>query len=890
MATAAARIAPVYVKTQDKSLFRSYANNLIKGAVKRVRECNIPISGAYLGVTPDIADFYDIRLLKVIQEDGKTKVEVLAPHAERLGIKEFIAIKYPKMHTREFLLCKVVPVEEYVERVNKSAGLTDENKKWIKILVRHLTEGVFMLPAKEDLKNLAAGLDFDSDAAQCFYDKFVVDTIGKLPMLVVNINRPKVDADKKDVVDSTLGFKALLNYVSNENLSVGQVTVMNEIFIELERLLKHGTKDDKALALKAFGRIFDPKGEYGQFLSAVMKKRKGFVPVSGRKKGMSFCDFEKVCNANFNPTSITDDGLDKIEVSVKFGEDVTYACQHMELTVENALAALPVLQSLERMYQELTLDAAKEATKVAIYYRTNPFARLKSRKTKVDFKIRWSDDEPVLSCYDKDFQWEIDDSGTCERQEANDKNPVLYIQDALQEIRIAGMKQITATAEELKAIADDSRQGFDDEIKNKVAEFLSDESKYELFQTVYAQKMIFSDLTILKNMEIAAIEAQAEENHAREDEKAKQFINNKYAELFAALGNNIRCLFFDAGITNNDDKMYCLLASLVRDRSVMCKMNKLEDKDLEFTSTSFISKVFPEEYLLFILEHAGACYFTRDELLYANCKDGDVLHFSNGIGTGEDGQDAMCAVALEGDFVVKFEGKKAYATKYIGDIIQSKIPQPDFSQRIFITTDYKNVDAFNTNKNAFNDAVAVMFYPTDMNCSSYVNTLAKDGKKGLKISKAGNFKVPGTELGKKLYKDIKGEVVLSVSGYIEGRNASVAIAMVKNAQEATYAEKQEAVKLVTELEATRVSKTAKRYAPAAKPTAKSSNDFMNQLNAIKKADANKKEEVIADGVSETPVVLDKEPVKRNTKARSFLNSYRIDDEAQQMAAEMGFDL
>ena len=99
------------------------------------------------------------------------QAEVLCPIAEWNNIKKFIALKYPKMHILEFLKAIVVPVDEYCDRVDASTTLTDTQKFLVKDAARHQSKGLMALPAIEILKNMLAGMDFDGDAAQLYFDK-----------------------------------------------------------------------------------------------------------------------------------------------------------------------------------------------------------------------------------------------------------------------------------------------------------------------------------------------------------------------------------------------------------------------------------------------------------------------------------------------------------------------------------------------------------------------------------------------------------------------------------------------------------------------------------------------------------------------------------------------
>ena len=54
----------------------------------------------------------------------------------------------------------------------------------------------------------------------------------------------------------------LAKYAMNEDMkNVGQVTVMNEVFIELARLLRNGSYEEIDMALGTFHNIFNPEDD-----------------------------------------------------------------------------------------------------------------------------------------------------------------------------------------------------------------------------------------------------------------------------------------------------------------------------------------------------------------------------------------------------------------------------------------------------------------------------------------------------------------------------------------------------------------------------------------------------------------------------------------------------
>lgn len=846
VATIAMQIAPNYVKTKDQYLFRSFADNFIKGSVNRVSNCTVPLSGAYLMVSPDIATFYnDLKILGIVEENGKKYVEVLCPHAERLGIKYFVCIKYPKMHTQEFMLCKVVSIEEYCNRVDK-LNLPLIEKEFIKTNACHSSEGILVIPSIELLKNQMAGLDFDSDSAQCFYDKFVVDTISKLDMLAVKIEAP-TNTMSKHMYSSTLGMGMLAKYAMNEDMkNVGQVTVMNEVFIELARLLRNGSYEEIDMALGTFHNIFNPEDDDCDGDKCIRES------TSSKKRIQR--DFDQFGNA-CNTIKLSKEGLKYITVSMEYAKDIVYIARHMRLTPDNALKVLDALQSIERMYQELTIDAVKNAYDFTIPYEVSKYAKLKSRE-KIDFKILWNNK-------DKKFEYTADLRDT--EMLCNNSN-TLMIKDITQYARISGFDEIKKSAEKLLSI----NQKVDSLIINLISSALSDPVKKEVSDAIYSQRKIFGDINNLKIKELNLIKED-------DDSSSKQFINDKYNELFKVLANNIRIIFKEAGIVNNDDKMSCLFAAVAKEN-----INTNGEINFDASATNYIAKLLPEEYILFILDHYAETCMTKNKVLsYENCKDGDKIIFTNGTGVNKEGGKVITDASLNGEFIFRKEliikrcyknkvihsfsnknlnyygdiknsfktkysydkviGEKVWIEKPIKDFIQ--IPEVDLSQRLFITNDYKN------------DSENVLQSDIDELCVSAEVMLSASGKTGNgtinsiidktgRATRIGRIKVSNSKLERKLYHNFRGTISLTVSGSVKNegkRNAHICVGILSNVKEAS----QEEIKFVQENNVQIDSNVTESKVEVKSKLLQSMENKLNNQNIVDEKNKNVKKETIS---------------------------------------------
>lgn len=189
------RIAPQFAWKHYAPLWHSLVDNAIEGFMRRVRKLNIPTAGAYTKIVPDTAADFGVKILGIDKET--TEIEVVCPVASKHKIERLIGVKYPKMHFFEYMKGRVITWKEYWKRVDENDKLTDGQKAVIKEHVKHLSGGAIMIPAVEHLKNMLAGMDFDGDACQLFFDKDIVDVLFKGQTKAVIIDEDSEEEVKK---------------------------------------------------------------------------------------------------------------------------------------------------------------------------------------------------------------------------------------------------------------------------------------------------------------------------------------------------------------------------------------------------------------------------------------------------------------------------------------------------------------------------------------------------------------------------------------------------------------------------------------------------------------------------------------------------------------------
>lgn len=172
--------------------FQDNLNKALEGFGTRLEKLSVSTDGIYLKIIPDLSHFFGINLLQYDAEEGVC--EVLAPQLSKEGKRRAIAIKYPKMATDEF--AKIVPIapEDLVERARyhlEKGELTEEQFDVLQHLFYMLHDGIIMVPAIEELKNMLAGMDFDGDALVAYCDETLVDIIWAIKPVATTIMKDK---------------------------------------------------------------------------------------------------------------------------------------------------------------------------------------------------------------------------------------------------------------------------------------------------------------------------------------------------------------------------------------------------------------------------------------------------------------------------------------------------------------------------------------------------------------------------------------------------------------------------------------------------------------------------------------------------------------------------
>lgn len=559
-------VAPKFA-AQNKKLLGIAADQAIKRMVKAARGLNYPVPGGSRLVQMDFAADFGARILP----PGTCFMP---------GEKERVvfATRNPKMSTGEYLLLKNLTKKEVNELINKNGALSKEQKKLLKREFRLLSESSIVIPAIEDYKDSTGGMDVDGDT-------LLVVTFRKFSQLIkkaereglVNttaikvVNEEPLQEEKMKYGLSSI-HTSFIRLVNNGNLSIGEITFMNNFFLGALFDLRQGKEE--------------PAREFFKFAGNKQNEKEGkqYVPLLKEK---------------------TDFNLKRIEVSFEIMEKIVNDIKEMSLTKENMENALSDLVSIFMMLQMETIDAPKTGRVVPV-----PFAGLLNKfqqnsKTFLDIDLNISASKKPLDKYKKvdGVLYSVHkDEGWKEVGISSTGAPVekYFHNDPLHELRLDAARDVMRIARQLRK-------------KYESASF--DEETIQLFISASnaADKKLVRDLVELKKIynSINAAVVDQEENE-----------NEQYYERFVkALANTARVL------TNNmEDAERGLLAEAIcipsnnLSKHSSFAMNVLKEEYIKMTLKYFAEIDFAGEAIRY----------------HKNIKGGEILEFKNGVAQTED--------------------------------------------------------------------------------------------------------------------------------------------------------------------------------------------------------------------------------------------------------------
>ena len=189
VSTVISQVCPTMITEHWFGTYKRVLEKTIEGLVTATNTVKFPTEGVYCKAVVDYSMIIAMHRVLGTTEDGC--VECYAPAMKKAEIDKAIGVKFPKMGINEFAKFVSVTLEEIQERLAKlidEGKITDETAEIIWRIYKNTSPGVIIIPAVEILKNLLAGMDFDGDAIQLYFNSDIVETLWKEKSVAVVID------------------------------------------------------------------------------------------------------------------------------------------------------------------------------------------------------------------------------------------------------------------------------------------------------------------------------------------------------------------------------------------------------------------------------------------------------------------------------------------------------------------------------------------------------------------------------------------------------------------------------------------------------------------------------------------------------------------------------
>jgi len=297
-------------------LYAQWLKNARKQMLTNVKKMRFTIDGYERVAVGDIASYFGANIL----EENEQIIHDVT-------FDKGIMIKYPTAPVREYQPVVQLRMKDYSKRVKASIA-NQEQAKTIISIVSSLSKELVMVSSKEDLRKRLAGFDFDTDHIFTVTDKFVVDTLFNTTPLTVDIDYKPVPNKHCVKIDKLFLNRNFHKYTSMENISVGAVTKIFNMFsiLKLDIDSDHGIVNARKFIKSNF------KGAHSE----------DYVPV-----------FES--------------STDYVVISMEQCNNVWKQLGAMKLTKDNIkLMLVDINVAMCRFYQELSIDAVKKVYTINI--------------------------------------------------------------------------------------------------------------------------------------------------------------------------------------------------------------------------------------------------------------------------------------------------------------------------------------------------------------------------------------------------------------------------------------------------------------------------------------------------------------------------------------------
>lgn len=626
------KFARKFVLENHTKLFRSCADNYMKGMSRDISMLAFDLPGMTAKIIPDFSVDFCSKVLSMTEEGF---VEICCPAAEQyfssLNIPEaqwiITGYKYPKMHFGEFLLGKVVSLKTICTRINACSDFSDTEKWLLRRQFKALSRSVIVVPAIELLKNMLAGMDFDADAMVLVFDtqfnQIILDS--ELRPLAVQITNVSRNEEVEQIpFEADAGWQAFERIVKHQGKSIGEITIMNDMFVSLLVQVRNNKLTD---AIKVLELTFEGDHYLEDYESPLTIKNGEYgIPVEEINTELMYAVIERI--------------------------------KDMVLSKVNMEAALKDLVTIGRMLQELTIDSAKTSVFVDVPYDVNKVADLKSR-TPLALAIHWAKTKTATTAEDdllfgyedvQEFQGmrfviDVSNSGSKLITTRNGMQTKRYqVRNDFQELRIVLARHLWKIATELKK----RTQEYTSEQKAMQQQVVIRADVQPLRKAVIAAKLMYDDMTGIMRSEIKG-----------KSNEEKRLINAEYKRNIEALSNHVR------RITQHLSPV---------DRAVLLTVVGGE--------SNFAYTVCQEEFLFMVITKYADLDFAGERLTKCTFKPGERIHFVGGI-ANQDGGIAISRSNITGEYEISEHNGKLYASCKLSELV--KIPAINELQLMFKT-------------------------------------------------------------------------------------------------------------------------------------------------------------------------------------------------------------
>lgn len=493
-------------------------------------------------------------------------------------------------------------------------------------------------------------------------------------------NKMAIKENKRPlIIDSTVGLIALKLYIENGNMDVGQVTVRHLIFSEL--IVQIRTEKGLDDAKKVFELCFGNKN--------TIENGKGKeVYISPLAKCHYVDEFNVHCT----------------KISPRLADLVYKEVKAMRITEENVINACMDLITCGRMYQELTIDAAKTMFNVNIPYGQDmAHCHLNSRdNTEEDFNVRcnWkfmnSTEEEKdniirkeirdsINNYSTKNQWKRfenvnyilnkNNSRTQREKRGKETISVHHVSDFQHFIRNTLLSKSLDFASEMMC----EKQEFSDKIMGEVTSAMNRPEVKAARDIAIFFHDAFRTINSYQTKAISSASKRYPKKSSALEEHIKG-IKKDTKTAMQALTNQFRIEFKKLGLSERDTILVMLHVVFS-----------------EGNNSSYAHMLLEQEFFKFAIDcyanTPGEILYTEDKLIHCDFKEGDTVHFEAGKAQGYGNAVAYAVVPLCGDFIIrKNEFGKFVASQRLSDLVTA--PPIDENKLVFITKPGGGKDAY----------------------------------------------------------------------------------------------------------------------------------------------------------------------------------------------------